>query len=149
VLERLTPIMFATVMVTGAPGADEPATVTGRAVLLTSALAAVPLRADPGPIERQVVLITTGSPPEILPLLSDEGSRALFLDERLRDRPARLFVRRVPGLPYLQVTRFEVEVEGRFRTPEYWCDVCSISHRYPQVCACCQGDLELRMKDDP
>jgi hypothetical protein len=123
-------------------------TLTGRVVLLADALKGFPLRADAGPIEGQVVLISTDTPHQIVPLLSDEGSRALFLDERLRDRPVRLFARRYDGLPYLQVTRFEVEHEGRHRTPEYWCDVCSISHRYPQVCACCQGDLELRMKPD-
>jgi hypothetical protein len=43
---------------------------------------------------------------------------------------------------------FEVEREGRLGTPEYFCEVCAISVRFPQDCPCCQGPLELRMKAD-
>jgi hypothetical protein len=84
----------------------------------------------------------------ITPLLADETSRALFVDERLRNRDAELVGRRFRGVPYLQVVTIQVESEGRLRYPEYFCDVCTISVGYPQICPCCQGPMEFRMKPD-
>ena len=61
----------------------------------------------------------------------------------------------IPASMYAQVIRasrfgepktaFQIEQEGRYRTPEYYCDVCSISVRYPQICPCCQGPMTLRV----
>ena len=83
-------------------------------------------------------------------VLDDPASRALFADERLRDRAVEIRGRRFEGLPYVQVTSFRVEQDGAWRTPEYYCDVCTISVRDPQPCPCCQGTMELRMRpEDP
>jgi hypothetical protein len=129
---------------------DEPTprteTLRGEVVELTEALNSTGIVADREPISRQVVLRTAEG--ETIPLLSDEGSRALFLDERLRGRPVEIQARRFPGLPYVQVTALRVEDEGTLRTPEYYCDVCTIHVRFPQVCPCCQGSMELRMKPE-
>jgi hypothetical protein len=125
--------------------AVEAVTLNGRAVLLAATLPAG-WKVDAEPIARQVVVKTDAG--AVVPLLSDEASRALFADERLRDRPIRLQARRVAGLPYVQVTSFQVEEAGAFRTPEFYCDICTISVRFPQVCPCCQGDMELRMKPE-
>ncbi|HEY2158150.1 MAG TPA: hypothetical protein VGH33_21150, partial [Isosphaeraceae bacterium] len=84
----------------------------------------------------------------VVPLISDEASRALFLDKRLRDRKAEVAGRKVAGLPYLQVVNFKVEEGGAMRTPEYYCDICSIHVRYPQTCPCCQGPMVLQMKPE-
>jgi hypothetical protein len=124
----------------------EAAVLTGRVVELATALKASGLGFDEEPIARQVVL--QGSDGSLTPLLSDEASRALFLDKRLRDRPAEITGRRYPGLPYLQVVTFKVEDQGELRTPEYFCEICTISVRYPQVCPCCQGPMDLRMRPD-
>ena len=66
-------------------GPVETVTLKGTVVELTEALKPTGLAVDAEPIARQVVV----RDPEgaITPLLSDEASRALFLDERLRDRP--------------------------------------------------------------
>lgn len=123
----------------------EAVTVTGKAMLLTEALAAFDgLKIDADPAERQVVLLCQDG--TLVPLLRDEASRALFDDARLRNRRAEVKARKFSGLPYLQVTSFKVEWEGALRTPVYYCDLCSISVRYLQACPCCQGDMELRMK---
>jgi hypothetical protein len=119
-------------------------TMTGRVVMLTTVLKATPVVVDTEPIAQQVVLQEAAG--TITPLLSDEASRALFLDERLRDRPVEVHGRRYPGLPYLQVVTFQVEDHGHWRTPEYFCEICTISVRYPQICPCCQGAMVLRMK---
>lgn len=123
-------------------------TLRGKVVTLGSALKSLgmALTLDPESSDREVVLL--GDDRSITPLLRDEASRALFLDERLRDRRAELHGRLHPGVPYLQVTTLRVEDDGRYRIPEYYCTVCSISVRAPQDCPCCQGPLELRMKPD-
>ena len=52
------------------------------------------------------------------------------------------------GEVMLQVVSFKVEDQGQFRTPEYYCDISTISVRYPQICPCCQGPMVLRMKPE-
>jgi hypothetical protein len=121
-------------------------TLTGKVVTLAAALDAAKLgiRVDAEPMAGQVVLL--GKDGTITPLLSDEASRALFRDDRLRNRPAEIRGKRFAGVPYLQVITFKIEEDGRLQTPEYYCNICTISIRYPQVCPCCQGPMELRMK---
>jgi hypothetical protein len=128
---------------------EQPKSITlrGTAVLLSEVLKPAGLAFDAEPVARQVVL--KGDDGTITPLLSDDASRALFLDERLRHRRAEITGRRHPGLPYLQVMSFRVEDQGRLRTPEYFCEICTISVRFPQICPCCQGPMVLRMRPDP
>jgi hypothetical protein len=118
--------------------------MTGQVVELTSVLKARALVVDTEPIAQQMVLLEAGG--TVTPLLSDEASRAFWLDARMRNRLVAIQGRRHPGLPYLQVVTFQVDDGGRWRTPEYFCEVCTISVRYPQICPCCQGPMELRMK---
>ncbi|MGO9471549.1 MAG: hypothetical protein ACLQIB_07455 [Isosphaeraceae bacterium] len=131
---------------TGQGSAPETVTLRGKVLTLHAALASrgLSLKFDAEPIAKQVALV--GEDGSILPLLSDEASRALFLDERLRDCPVQILGRRFAGVPYLQVISFKVEHQGKFRTPEYYCDVCAIRVRYPQTCPCCQGPMELRFQ---
>ena len=141
-------VLFGSPPGVGASGPALDVTLKGKVVTLAAALENVKLgvRVDPEPIARQVVLLDSEG--TITPLLSDEASRALFLDERLRDRPAELRGKRFPGVPYLQVVTFKIEQDGRLQTPEYYCNICTISVRFPQVCPCCQGPMELRMKPE-
>lgn len=126
---------------------DEKVVVEGRAILLSDVLKERGIQVDTGPVDRQVVLKAADG--SISPLLLDEASRALFQDPRLRNRSARVDAVRRPGLPYLQVLTFQVRDGDRYRTPEYWCEVCSISWRYDaDPCPCCQGPMILRMKPD-
>src|SRR5690349_17506803 len=84
-----------------APPPPESVTMAGQVIELAEALRAYDMKVDPDPIARQVVLKGPGG--EITPLLSDEASRALFADERLRHRRAVIRGRKFAGLPYLQV----------------------------------------------
>jgi hypothetical protein len=133
---------------TGAAGerASEDVVLKGKILTLPAALQAAKLgiHADAEPIARQVVMM--GNDGSLSPLWSDEASRALFQDERLRDRPAEIHGKRLAGVPYIQVITFKIEQDGQLRTPEYYCNICTISVRYPQICPCCQGLMELRMK---
>jgi len=121
-------------------------TLSGKVVELTDALKPLNLVVDTGPIERQVVV--QGEDGAITPLLLDDASRALFLDKRLRDRRVEIKAKRYPGLPYAQVVSLKIEDHGKLRTPEYYCDICSITVRYSQICPCCQGPMVLRMKPE-
>lgn len=123
-------------------------TVRGKVVTLASALRTLgmDMTLDPESTAHEFVLL--GDDRSITPLFRDEASRALFVDERLRDCRVELHGRRFPGVPYLLVSSFQVERDGRFQTPEYYCQVCSISVRAPQDCPCCQGPMEFRMKPD-
>lgn len=120
-------------------------TIRGKVIAMPEALKAKGVEADPEPIAGQVALVTDDKK-EVVPLLSDDASRALFQDGRLRDRPAEVVGRRVEGLPYLQVVTFKVLDDGAMRTPEYYCEICAIHVRYPQTCPCCQGPMVLQMK---
>ncbi len=125
---------------------SQDAVLKGKVLTLPEAVEAAKLgiRADAEPIARQVVIM--GDDGSLTPIWSDEASRALFLDEHLRGKTAELRVKRLPGVPYAQVITFKIEHEGHLRTPEYYCNICTISVRYPQTCPCCQGPMELRMK---
>jgi hypothetical protein len=131
---------------TPSPPRAEPVTLTGTALLLPEALKSIGVAFDPGVSDRQVVL--RGDDGTETPLLSDVGSRALYQDARLRNRKAEIKGLRYPGLPYLEVVTVRVEDQGRLRTPEYYCEICSISVRYPQSCPCCQGEMTLRMRPE-
>ena len=138
-------ILFATAQASTAP---ETVTLRGKVLTLPDALKArgLELATDPEPSAKQVVILADDG--TMTPLLSDETSRALFVDARLRNRNAQLVGRKYAGIPYLQVVTIQVESEGRLRTPEYFCEICTISVRYPQICPCCQGPMEFRMKPE-
>jgi len=142
--------IFSGILAASAPQSPAPETVTlkGKVLTLADALAArgLALAADPEPSGKEVVLL--GEDGTITPILSDETSRALFMDSRLRNRKAQIVGRRYSGVPFIQVVTIQVEHEGRLRSPEYFCDVCTISVLYPQICPCCQGPMEFRMKPD-
>jgi hypothetical protein len=126
----------------------EPVVVRGKFLTLAEALSSrdLKIKPDPEPIAKQVVLLAEDG--TIFPLLSGDSSRALFLDKRLRNCRGEIHGRRFAGVPYLQVVSFKVEREGRLQSPEYYCDVCAISVLYPQICPCCQGSMELRMRPE-
>jgi hypothetical protein len=126
----------------------EDVTLRGQVLTLAAALEALgaPVNADAESITKQVVLVMDDR--TITPLFLDDASRAFFRDERLRGCRTEIRGRRFAGVPFLQVVTFRIERDGRFGTPEYYCEVCAISVRYPQTCPCCQGSMELRLKPD-
>ena len=140
-------LVLSTASAAGPPLKPEPVTLSGSVVLLAEVLKASGLTYDTEPIAKQVVLKADDG--TITPILSDDASRALFLDGRLRRRRIEVQGRRHAGLPYLQVVSFKVDDHGRLSTPEYFCDVCTISVRFPQICPCCQGEMVLRMRPEP
>jgi hypothetical protein len=126
---------------------DDPITIRGVVRTLESVLRERGVLADSDHVAGQVVLLAKGE--QAVTLLSNPASRALFMDERLRERPTEVVGRRVKDLPYFDVVLFRVKDEsGIFRIAEYYCDVCAISVRYDQICPCCQGAMYLRYKPE-
>ena len=82
----------------GFPGSPpESVALRGKFVTLAEALKArgSRIKPDPEPIAKQVVLLAEDG--TIIPLLSDDASRALFLDERLRNCRSEIQGRRFAG----------------------------------------------------
>lgn len=119
-------------------------TLSGHVQYVSRILADRNLPADAEHFAKQVALIDPDQ--AVWPILCDEASRALILDERLHGRDVQLSVRKYQGLPWVQVVGLTIDHEGRMAIPEYYCDVCTITVRYPQVCPCCQGPMELRYR---
>jgi len=101
---------------------------------------------DLAPFEAQLALRTASG--RVIPILSDEGGRAFYLDKSLRNRELRLKIQPTGNFPAAMVIQAEVWHEGRWRVPQYYCDVCTIAVRYPQICLCCQGPMEFRFKPE-
>jgi hypothetical protein len=140
---------IALVLLTAAPTPEakkQPVVLKGTAVTLAEALKPLGVTFDSAPVATQVVVKADDG--EITPILSDEASRALFQDKRLRNRRAEVQGLKIPGLPYVQVVTFKVEEDGKLQTPEYYCEICTIRVRSPQICPCCQGEMVLRMKPE-
>ena len=147
----MTLTIVASLLFTFTPAADdrpkvENLTYRGKVVTMAEALKAKGIEFDPEPVAGQAGLVTPKG--EVVALLSDEASRALFLDKRLRDRDAELIGRKVDGTPYFRVVAVRVVEGGVLRTPEYYCEICAISVRYPQICPCCQGDMILQYRPE-
>ncbi len=130
-----------------AAAAPRVVSLQGEAIELSKALAALGLPSDDDQTKNQIVLRTNDG--ALIPLLKDEASRALFLDERLRERPILIHARKRDKIAYLQVLTVQVKIEEAYREPQYYCEVCTITVRYPQVCPCCQGPMILKYKPEP
>ncbi len=114
------------------PAADKPQVFTGKVV---------PLPASPGKADGVALAADDGT---TYPLVKDQGSRMLFEDGRLRNRPVRLTALRVPGTKDLRVILVQTVKDGKVYDVDYWCGVCQISLNYPGKCVCCGDDTELR-----
>jgi hypothetical protein len=119
--------------------------VSGKVVLLSPLLKEREIEHYPEELRGQVVLETRDG--ELLPIIPDWRGRALFQDERLRDRPVDLLVQRRPKSPYLQVLSvYTFDEQGARQLTDYWCDICAIPMYEIKDCECCQGPIRLRFQ---
>ncbi len=83
---------------------------------------------------------------EVVPLVENVRARAFRKDERLRDKPLELWVRRYEKQPFAQVLKIvELHNDQRYEV-DYWCDVCAIPMYETGPCSCCQDHNRLRKR---
>jgi hypothetical protein len=88
---------------------------------------------------------------KLAPLVEDVRGRAFRRDERLRQMDVELLVRDVPASPMLQVIgvrKLDREQNKKFEL-DYWCEICAIAMYELKQCECCQGPIELRLREVP
>ena len=127
----------------GKPG-EERVTLTGQVRPLNTALREFGLKFDDDAPGGMAMVTDAG---EVHLILKDERGRAFYQDERLRERPLQLFLRRWKGIPAVQVLNVYSIKEDKLYEVDYWCDVCSIVTYDVRLCPCCQdvfGPMRLR-----
>jgi hypothetical protein len=119
-------------------------TYQGRVVRLADVVKPQDVQIDPDAVPFCLALRTDDG--KLLPILKTLGSRALFQDARLLNRPVQLHGQRVPGSDVLIVYRFFTLKNGQPHEVYYWCETCAIRRDYPDkgVCECCGAPMELR-----
>jgi hypothetical protein len=124
---------------------DPPQTqdLTGKVVPLAELLQRFGSRLDREAGPHWLALVTDDG--KTYPLIQDDGSRMLFKDARLLNRPMRLTGRLFQDTHLLQVLAVRSVVKGELCEVYYWCEICSIrrNEKLPR-CDCCGGPLELR-----
>jgi hypothetical protein len=118
-------------------------TVRGKVVWLDEALSRLyGVSTEPDATHTAVALETSDG--HLLPIIPDTRGRAFAVDQRLRDIPLELPVRRYAGVPMIQVIRvLKPKADGLYEI-DYWCDICAIPMVILKDCECCQGPTRLR-----
>lgn len=121
----------------------ESLTLKGRVVWLNSLLKdrfGIGTAAD----AKQQSLALDSTDGNIYPIVEDARGHAFRLDDRLRERPVEVLVRRYDGSPMIQVIRlYAIREDGKYEL-DYWCDICAIQMFQPGDCSCCQAKNRLR-----
>ena len=128
---------------TAAASDHETFSLRGRVVWLADALQQLHgIQTVPEARDRVLVLQTDDG--QLHPLVEDIRGRGIRRDERFRNTPCELLVRRRNGSPFVQVIRFfAVRQDGKYEL-DYWCEICAIATFETKPCECCQGPVELR-----
>ena len=123
---------------------DDREVFSGQVIMLQAALKKRGIKSK-DEIKDQIVLETKSG--ELWPIVPDWRGRALYQDERLRDRPVDLVCKRIPGVPWLQVLSiYTFDEAGERQITDYWCDICSIPMYEIKPCDCCQAEIRLRFR---
>jgi hypothetical protein len=119
-------------------------TLEGQVVKLAELLKADDVQVDADAVPFVLALRTQDG--KLLPIVKTLGSRALFQDGRLLNRPLQVRGRLAAGGSVLVIDRFYTLKNGVPHEVYYWCETCAIRRDYPEkgVCECCGGPMELR-----
>jgi hypothetical protein len=131
-----------------APKDNAQQTIQGRVVFLGEALKR--LHGIETPVEgKENVLALESFDGRLTPLVEDVRGRAFRKDERLREIDVELLVREVPKSSIAQVigVRKLDRKAGKKFDVDYWCDICAIAMYELKQCECCQGEIELRLRE--
>lgn len=76
-------------------------------------------------------------------LLRTKMSEALFVDQRLREKELLLKGRVLPKTQIFDLSSMKSVRNGVVHDLYYYCTLCDIQSVSPEICACCQGPVEL------
>ncbi len=76
-------------------------------------------------------------------ILRGRFSEAIWLDERVRKKELLVKAKLFPKTQILELQGIKSIRNGVAQDLYYYCDVCAIKSVSPEVCACCQGPVEL------
>lgn len=76
-------------------------------------------------------------------LLRTKISEALFADQRLREKELLLRGRVLPKTQIFDLSSMKSVRDGVVHDLYYYCTLCDIQTVSPEICACCQGPVEL------
>jgi hypothetical protein len=120
-------------------------TLSGKVTPLADVLNKEGVKLDPEAAPHWLALVSDAG--KVYPLVKDDGSRPLFNDKALQNRPMQLSGRLVAGGSLLQVSVVNSLLKGKPHEVYYWCEVCAIRRGAKVVCECCGGPMEL--KEEP
>ena len=80
-------------------------------------------------------------------LYQDVRGRSFRKDKRLCNRPVIITVRKDSLDGPLRVVRVYVLDDDQTKHLDYWCEICAIAMYELKACDCCQGDIELRLRN--
>lgn len=98
----------------------------------------------PEAADRVLAMVTDDG--EVVPLVEDVRGRAFRKDDRLRDKPLELWVRRYQGQPFAQILKVVEIDDGKRYEVDYWCDICAIPMYETGPCSCCQDHNRIRKR---
>lgn len=138
--------IFGLVIACGSVVAQQPADIPmidirGRIICITEEMHRLYKTELPTKHEHQYALQTTNG--VIYTLLRTRLSEAIFVDERLRGKELALKGRVMPKTQIFDVTAIRSVKNGVVHDLYYYCDICDIQSVSPEICACCQGPVEL------
>jgi hypothetical protein len=76
-------------------------------------------------------------------ILPGRQAEAIFQDERVRAKTLELRVRVLPKTQAIDIQALHSVRNGVVQDLYYFCDICAIQSVSPEICACCQGPVEL------
>jgi hypothetical protein len=114
----------------------------GKVVPLADVLAKAGVRLDKDAAATSLALVADDG--KAYPLIKDDGSRILYGDAKLLNRPMRLTGYLVGDTKLLRVLQVHSYIQGELHEVYYWCDVCTIKRFEKRACECCGAPMELR-----
>jgi hypothetical protein len=80
---------------------------------------------------------------KIYKLVRTKFSEALFVDKRLHEKELLLKGKLSPEMQMFEPLTIRSVKNGVVHDLYYYCDICAIESVSPDICACCQGPVEL------
>ena len=83
---------------------------------------------------------------DLYTILPGRYAEGIFQDERIRAKELQVRARVLPKSQAIEILTVYSVRDGVVHDLYYYCDICAIKSVSPEICACCQGPVELTEK---